>query len=81
MRASTVQVALERSFADRAGAEDALPQAGHFAVGGQDARRLAGHHLGGFHADRVAADIDGGVARHHSMLIDGSDADARKIPK
>ena len=52
-------------FADGAGAEYALAQTCHFAFGCQDAGRLSGDHLGRFHADRVAADIDGCVTGHY----------------
>ena len=55
-------------FADRAGAENALTQARDFAFRGEHAGRLSRHDLGGLHADGVAADVDGGVAGHTSML-------------
>ena len=51
-------------FTHRAGAKYALAQARHFAFRRQYASRLAGNHFGRFHADRVAADIDGCVAGH-----------------
>ena len=70
MRARTAQVALHGLFADDAAAEDAFAQAGDFAIGGQDAGRLPGHDFRGLHADGVAADIDGCVAGHPTMLIE-----------
>ena len=59
---------LQGIFADRAGAENALTQARNFAFRGQDAGRLPRHDFGGLHADGVAADVDGGVTGHASML-------------
>src|ERR1035441_8850685 len=58
-------------FADRTVADHALAQAGDLAVARQHTRRQARHHFGGFHADGVAADIDGGVAGHASILSGG----------
>jgi len=57
-------------FVDRAGAEDAFTQARDFAFRGEDAGGLSRRDFGGLHADGVAADVDGGVAGHVSMLND-----------
>ena len=53
--------------ADAAGFEDAFAEAGDLAVGGEDAGRRAGQDFRGFHANRVAADIYSGVARHRPL--------------
>ena len=58
----------ERLFADGAGAKYALTEARDFALGGQNADRLSGHHFRGLHTDGVAADVDGCVTGHVSML-------------
>src|SRR5581483_2565160 len=55
-------------FADGSVTEYALAEAGDFAVGGENAGRLAGDDFGGFHADGVAADVDGRVPGHGSMI-------------
>lgn len=51
-------------LADGAGAEDGFAEAGDLAVLGEDLEATAALDVGGHHADRVAADVDGGVTRH-----------------
>lgn len=49
---------------DGAGAEDGFAEAGDLAVLGEDLEAAAALDVSGHHADRVAADVDGGVAGH-----------------
>ena len=55
---------LERALADASGFEDALADTGHLAGGGQGLDWHPGHDFGRQHSNRIAADIDRGVARH-----------------
>jgi len=59
---------LDRFLAHRAVAKHAFAQTRHFAVGRQHTGRLPAGNLGGFHADRVAADVDGCVSGHLSSI-------------
>ena len=55
---------IHRALADAAGAEDALAEAGDLPGGGQRLARRPADDFSRQHANRVAADIDGGVAWH-----------------
>lgn len=55
---------IDSGLVDGAGAEDGFAEAGDLAVFGEDLEAAAALDVSGHHADRVAADVDGGVAWH-----------------
>ncbi len=62
---------VHRFLADAARAEHAGSQTRYLPLRSQDARRLSGRDLSRFHPNRVAANIDRGVARHTFAMIPG----------
>src|ERR1017187_3062345 len=75
MRASTAHVAFMASSLTAPLRNTLSPKrvtSRHFAVARQHSRREPRNQFRGFHADRIAADVNGGVAGHGSILPGGA---------